>query len=132
MKEAAADATFQALSHIDRRRILDIVKSKPGCTVSEVVKHFDISRVAVMKHLKVLYAADLLIHEKVGRSRHLYFNMVTIQLIYDRWTDEFASFWGGQLADIKYKVENANTVEDGLKKSSLTPLKGKTLSKQLK
>lgn len=106
MNEEKADAVFQALSNSQRRQMLDIVKSAPGCTVSEVVKHFDTSRIAVMKHLNVLYEADLIVHEKVGRSRHLYFNMVPIQMIYDRWTDEYASFWSGQLADIKYAVEN--------------------------
>lgn len=114
MNEDQADGVFQALSNTHRRQILDIVKSQPGCTVSEVVKHFDTSRIAVMKHLNVLYQTDLIIHEKVGRSRHLYFNMVPIQIIYDRWTDEYASFWGGQLADIKYKIEsnsNAKNIE---------------------
>ena len=133
MKEETADAIFQALSNTDRRRILDIVKAQPGCTVSEVVKHFDTSRIAVMKHLNVLYEADLLIHEKLGRSRHLYFNMVPIQLIYDRWTDEYASFWGGQLADIKYRVEKINAEENPpkttAKVSSKTTLSKTALSK---
>ncbi len=105
MKSSEVDAVLQALSNADRRKILDLVKAQPGCTVSHVVKHFDTSRIAVMRHLNVLYETKLLTHEKVGRSRHLYLNIVPIQLIYDRWTDEYAGFWGGKLADIKYKVE---------------------------
>ena len=106
LDDTKADAVFQALAHSQRRKILDIVRAQPGCTVSEVVKEFDTSRIAVMKHLNVLYEADLLIHEKVGRSRHLYLNVVPIQLIHDRWSDDYAEFWSGKLADIKYAVEN--------------------------
>lgn len=105
MNEAETDALFQALSHPDRRKILDLVRSNPGCTVSSVTSQFDTSRIAIMRHLNVLYDCKLLLHEKIGRSRHLYLNIVPIQLIYDRWTDEYGSFWGGKLADIKYKVE---------------------------
>jgi DNA-binding transcriptional ArsR family regulator len=115
MNEARADAVFQALGNAQRRKILDIVRAKPGCTVSEVVKEFDTSRIAVMKHLNVLYEADLLLHEKVGRSRHLYLNVIPIQLIYDRWSDDYAEFWGGKLADLKYRVEGNNAVESQTK-----------------
>jgi len=106
LDENQADTVFQALAHAQRRKILDLVRANPGCTVSEVVKEFDTSRIAVMKHLNVLYEADLLIHEKLGRSRHLYLNVIPIQLIYDRWSDDYAEFWGGKLADIKYAVES--------------------------
>lgn len=105
METTEIDAVLQALANADRRKILDLVKADPGCTVSSVVKHFDTSRVAIMRHLNVLYDCKLLLNEKVGRSRHLYLNSVPIQLIYDRWTDEYGAFWGGQLADIKYRVE---------------------------
>ena len=106
LSEAKADLIFQALAHAQRRRILDIVRANPGCTVSDVVKEFDTSRIAVMKHLNVLYDADLVIHEKIGRSRYLYLNVIPIQLIYDRWSDQYGEFWGGKLADIKYAVES--------------------------
>ncbi|MFK7862638.1 MAG: ArsR/SmtB family transcription factor [Pseudohongiellaceae bacterium] len=105
MNTTETDAVLQALSHSDRRKILDIVRNEPGCTVSRVVEQFETSRVAIMRHLNVLYDCKLLLHEKVGRSRHLYLNIVPIQLIYDRWTDEYGSFWSGKMADIKYTVE---------------------------
>lgn len=105
MSEHSIDQTLQALSHADRRRILDIVGQTPGITVTEVASHFDTSRIAVMKHLRVLEAADLLIPEKDGRYRRLYINLVPIQLIYDRWTDDYSAFWSGHLADLKYRVE---------------------------
>ncbi len=108
MNEQKMDQVLQALSHSSRRKILDIVKQNPACSVSEVVKHFDTTRIAVMKHLRILEEADLLITEKQGRSRLLYQNLIPIQLIYDRWTDEYSAFWPGHVADLKYRVEEKN------------------------
>ena len=100
------DAVFQALSHESRRRILDIVKGMPGCSVNDVCKYFDISRIGVMKHLKILEAADLIISQKEGRTRELHFNAAPIQLIYDRWTTEYSAFWASHVTDIKFKAES--------------------------
>lgn len=105
MDSDQANLVFQALAHATRRQILDIVRAHPGCTVGEVAARFDTSRIAIMKHLKLLYESQLILTEKQGRTRLLYLNVMPIQLIYDRWTDEYAAFWGGQLADIKYAVE---------------------------
>ncbi len=99
------DAVFQALASEHRRKILDLAKSMPGCSVNDVCKYFDMSRIAVMKHLKVLEQADLLISQKSGRTRELYFNVVPIQLVYDRWTTEYSQFWASHVTDIKFKAE---------------------------
>ena len=55
------DAVFQALAHESRRRMLDIVKERPGIGVGELANEFDVSRIAVMKHLGVLEQASLLV-----------------------------------------------------------------------
>ena len=87
------DAVFQALANAHRRKILDVIKGMPGCSVNDVCKYFDMSRIAVMKHLRVLEQADLIVSQKSGRTRELYFNVVPIQLVYDRWTSEYSKFW---------------------------------------
>lgn len=106
MKPESMDAIFQALAHEARRRILDIVRDRPGCNVNDVAAHFDMSRIAVMKHLGVLEQANLLISEKQGRDRRMYINTVPIQQVYDRWTTEYSAMWAGALTAIKYKVES--------------------------
>lgn len=63
------------------------------------------SRIGVMKHLKVLVEAKLVISRKKGRTRELFFNAAPIQMIYDRWTDEYSAFWVTQAVDLKYRVE---------------------------
>lgn len=101
------DAVFAALASRPRRRILDILKTEPGCNVNCVAEFFEMGRIAVMKHLAVLEDANLVVSEKVGRERRLWFNPVPVQMIYDRWTSEFSAYWAGDLTRIKYRLENA-------------------------
>jgi predicted transcriptional regulator len=113
MKPESMDKVFQALAASARRDILDIVQARPGCNVTDVCRHFDVSRIAVMKHLNVLEQAGLLISEKEGRTRRLYFNAVPIQLIYERWTSEYSAMWAGKLTAFKYHVESKVQSEKG-------------------
>ncbi len=116
MKPDSMDAVFRALASETRRRILDIVKDQPGRNVNGVCTFFDMSRIAVMKHLRILEAADLIVSEKKGRSRRLYFNAVPLQMIYDRWTTEYSVFWAERLTDIKYRIESKRTNKPRRKK----------------
>ena len=108
MKPESMDKLFQALASEARRRILDIVRDQPGANVLEVTRHFDVSRIAIMKHLKVLEDAGLIVSEKEGRTRHLYFNVVPIQMIHERWTSEYSAMWAGALTTFKHRLENNN------------------------
>ena len=99
------NTVFQALAHSSRRRVLDLVKNRPGIGVGELASHFDVSRMTVMKHLAVLGDAELLISRKDGRTRRLYFNAVPIQMIHDRWSTEYSAYWSSTLTEIKYRVE---------------------------
>lgn len=108
MNSTSMDKSFHALASGPRRKILDIVSRQPGCNVNAVCKHFDVSRVAIMKHLNVLEEAGLLISEKHGRSRKLFFNAVPIQMIYERWTDQYSAMWAGKLTAFKQQIEDAS------------------------
>jgi predicted transcriptional regulator len=105
MNRDSMDDVFLALACSTRRKILDIVKDRPGCGVKHVATFFTMSRIAVMKHLRMLVRAELLVSEKVGRNRKLYFNCVPIQMIYDRWTTQYSSLWASRLTKVKYRVE---------------------------
>ncbi len=100
------DALFLALGHRDRRLLLDVVRNNPGCCVDDLLAHFQTSRVAVLKHIRCLERADLILSKKVGRHRRLYFNVVPIQFIYERWATEFSAFWASGLTALKYRVES--------------------------
>ncbi len=99
------DNVFRALAHRSRRRMLDIVKERPGIGVGTLASKFDVSRIAVMKHLAMIEAAGLVVSQKQGRVRKLYFNVAPIQMIHDRWTTEYSAYWAGHLTRIKYLAE---------------------------
>lgn len=100
---------FDALGHPTRRRILDLLRAAPGTTVGGLAEHFDTGRIAVMHHLKQLEDSGLVVSLKEGRVRQLFHNPVPIQLIYDRWTTEYAGFWASKMADVQYAVEQQST-----------------------
>jgi DNA-binding transcriptional ArsR family regulator len=105
MMPESMDRIFEALAHPVRRRVLDVLKDRSGCTVGEVCDYFEMSRIGVMKHLRILENADLVVSRKNGRKRELYFNPVPIQMIYNRWTSEFSSLWASGITQIKYRIE---------------------------
>jgi DNA-binding transcriptional ArsR family regulator len=100
------DLVFHALAHQTRRRILDLVRDHPGQGVGELAKAFDVSRIAIMNHLKVLEEAGLLVSQKDGRTRRLYINAMPIQAIHERWIDAFSEVWADRLSFIKQAAEH--------------------------
>ena len=103
------DAVFFALASEPRRRVLDVLKAEPGCNVNRVCEHFDseIGRFAVMKQLATLERAGLVINERNGREKRLWFNPAPIQWIHERWTSEFSAYWSARLTRLKYDAEGA-------------------------
>ena len=105
MADDDMDATLQALASASRRQMLDLVKAQPGVTVGALANRFEFSRVAVIKHLRVLEDANLVLSRREGRSRRLYFNAVPIQMIHERWTDEYSAYWSSRLIQLKFAAE---------------------------
>ena len=112
-RPASMDAVFRALGSPVRRRMLDVVKNRPGCSVNDVWGCFRISRIAVMKHLEVLAKAGLLHSRKVGRRRELYINVIPLRMIYDRWTTDYSALWAGELTAVKYRAEQKGGRHEG-------------------
>jgi DNA-binding transcriptional ArsR family regulator len=111
MDDRSLDAVFHALASSHRRRIVDVLKASPGANVNQVSTVItDIGRIAVLKHLAVLEGASLVISEKVGRERRLWFNPVPIQLIHERWTTDFSAHWAAQLTRLQYAAEGAEVI----------------------
>ena len=102
-------AIFHALAHETRRKIMDVLKARPGIGVGELAQEFDVTRIAVMNHLAVLETANLVVSEKEGRVRRLYLNAAPIQMINDRWLDDFTGHWARKLTGIKYAAEAAHS-----------------------
>jgi DNA-binding transcriptional ArsR family regulator len=84
------DPVWKALAEPHRRSILDRLRDGPK-TTGELVRPFDLSRFAVMKHLRVLERAALVVVRRRGRERWNYLNPVPIQTIYERWITPYAA-----------------------------------------
>lgn len=105
LDEDALDRVLGALAHRTRRQILDILAARPGTPVGEVAAHFDVSRIAVQKHLAALEDAQLVVGERHGRERRLWFNAVPLQLVHERWSERYRDFWTQRLTALKYASE---------------------------
>jgi DNA-binding transcriptional ArsR family regulator len=112
VNEQQLDAVFLALANSSRRQLMDLIAETPGCTLSQLQSVFDISRIGLMKHLQVLIDANLVIAEKQGRGRPLYLNAVPLQLIHERWSEQYRDFWANQLTRLKYAVESSTSSEE--------------------
>jgi DNA-binding transcriptional ArsR family regulator len=98
------DAVWGALSDTSRRHILDLLRVNP-MTTSELSSHFDFSRFAVMKHLKCLEKAGMVIVERRGRERVNHLNPIPIQSIYRRWISPFEALPADRLLRLKLVAE---------------------------
>jgi len=101
------DGVFHALAHETRRNILDHLRDTPGMAVGELAGKFDVTRIAVMNHLRVLTDAGLVSSRKEGRTRRLYLNAMPIQMIYERWIDGYSTHWLDRMSMIKQAAEMA-------------------------
>jgi DNA-binding transcriptional ArsR family regulator len=96
---------WRALANETRRQILDLLRKGPQ-TTGALVEHFpDLSRFAVMQHLKVLEQAELVVAVREGRERFNYLNPIPIQQLYDRWVKRYMQPWAAALTSLKDELE---------------------------
>jgi DNA-binding transcriptional ArsR family regulator len=102
------DRVFKALADPTRRYILDRLFERDGRTLTELESELEMTRFGVMKHLRVLEEADLVISQKKGREKLHFLNPVPIRLIHNRWIDKYTERRVTALADLKDKLENTS------------------------
>ena len=100
---------LKALGDETRRDILDLLHTRP-MTTGDVAAGFEMSRIAIMKHLKVLSEASLVISEKRGRERWHHLNIVPLREVYERWLDPERGRWAEALVGLKRRVEGRETM----------------------
>ncbi len=99
------DAIFRALADPSRRLLLDRLFVRDGQTLKDLESQLEMSRIGVMKHLRVLEAVGLVVSRKVGRTRLHYLNPVPIRAIHDRWIGKFTERRASALLDLKRQLE---------------------------
>src|SRR6267154_4839667 len=102
----AMDAVFRALADPTRRSLLDELFKEDGQTLSALEERLPMTRFGVMKHLKVLEKARLVVSKRRGREKLHFLNTVPIRLIHDRWVSKYAERWAAALSDLKQRLES--------------------------
>src|SRR3979411_2156480 len=100
------DTVFRALADPTRRSLLDELFREDGQTLSALEKRFSMTRFGVMKHLKQLEEAGLVVTERRGREKLHFLNPVPIRLVHDRWVSKYAEPWASALSGLKHRLEN--------------------------
>ena len=99
------DAVFRALADPTRRSLLDQLFKEDGQTLSALERRLPMTRIGVMKHLRVLEEARLVTTKRRGREKLHFLNAVPIRLVHDRWVSKYAEPWAAGLADLKRDLE---------------------------
>ena len=100
------DAVFKALADPTRRDLLDALFVRDGQTLTALEERVPMTRFGVMKHLKVLEEAGLVVTRRRGREKLHYLNPVPIRLIHDRWVSKYAEPWAAALTELKTQLED--------------------------
>jgi DNA-binding transcriptional ArsR family regulator len=99
------DHVFKALADPTRRLLLDRLYERDGRTLTELESQIEMTRFGVMKHLRVLEDAGLVLTRRSGREKLHFLNPVPIRLIHDRWIDKYTERYVSALADLKHELE---------------------------
>ena len=101
------DRVFKALADPTRRSLLDELFRQDGQTLGALEERCDMTRFGVMKHLRQLEEAGLVVTRRRGREKLHFLNPVPIRLIQDRWVGKYAEPWAAGLADLKKSLEDS-------------------------
>ncbi|HEY2160922.1 MAG TPA: helix-turn-helix domain-containing protein [Solirubrobacteraceae bacterium] len=104
-EEGSMDLVFKALADPTRRSLLDELFEEDGQSLSALEVRLPMTRFGVMKHLRVLEEAGLVVARKRGREKLHYVNPVPIRLIHDRWVSKYAEPWAAGLSELKTDLE---------------------------
>jgi uncharacterized protein YndB with AHSA1/START domain len=108
------DAVFKALADPTRRSLLDALYRQDGQTLSALERQMAMTRFGVMKHLRVLEEAGLVVTQRRGREKLHFLNPVPIRLVHDRWVSKYAEPWAAGLVALKRRLEEEG--EEGMEK----------------
>ena len=100
------DAVFRALADPSRRKLLDALFKLDGQTLGALERRLPMTRFGVMKHLRVLEQARLVVTQRRGREKLHFLNPVPIRLVHDRWVSKYAEPWAATLSDLKRNLED--------------------------
>jgi DNA-binding transcriptional ArsR family regulator len=110
------DQVFKALADSSRRYLLDLLFERDGQTLGELEAELSMTRFGVMKHLRVLEDAGLIVTERSGREKLHFLNAVPIRLIHERWIDKYREREVSALVGLKATLESRKCSRSGKKR----------------
>ncbi len=99
------DDVFKALADPTRRSLLDELFRQDGQTLTELEQRLPMTRFGVMKHLRLLEDAGLVVTMRRGREKLHFLNVIPIRLVHDRWVSKYAEPWAATLTGLKHQLE---------------------------
>jgi uncharacterized protein YndB with AHSA1/START domain len=105
------DEVFRALADPTRRSLLDELFKEDGQPLSALEARLPMTRFGVMKHLKLLEEAGLVVTRRRGREKLHFLNPIPIRLIHDRWVSKYTEPWVATLSDLKYRLEDKTMIK---------------------
>jgi uncharacterized protein YndB with AHSA1/START domain len=99
------DEVFRALADPTRRSLLDELFKQDGQTLTALEQRLPMTRIGVMKHLRLLEQAGLVTTQRRGREKLHFLNPVPIRLVHDRWVSKYAEPWAATLSGLKKRIE---------------------------
>src|ERR1051326_5979963 len=111
------DLVFKALADSTRRLLLDMLFARDGQTLTEIEQERERTRFGVMKHLRVLERAGLIVTRRAGREKLHYLNAVPIRQIHDRWIDKYTERHVSALLDLKDHLESKKCQQTSRKRA---------------
>jgi uncharacterized protein YndB with AHSA1/START domain/DNA-binding transcriptional ArsR family regulator len=103
------EAVFRALGAAPRRQLLDALFERDGQTLNALAGRMEMTRFGVMKHLRVLEQAGLVVTRRAGREKLHYLNPVPIRDLHDRWISKYAAPWVSALTALRDELEQPIT-----------------------
>jgi DNA-binding transcriptional ArsR family regulator len=104
-EDSEEELVFKALADPTRRFLLDQLYARDGRTLTDLESELEMTRFGVMKHLRLLEDAGLVVTRRSGREKLHFLNPVPIRLIHDRWIDKYTERRVSALADLKTQLE---------------------------
>ena len=111
------DRVFKALADPTRRFLLDRLFTRDGRTLTELESELEMTRFGVMKHLRVLERAGLIVTRRSGREKLHFLNPVPIRLIHDRWIDKYTERHVSALLELKDHLESKKCQQTSRKRA---------------
>lgn len=104
---------FQAIADPTRREIISLV-AQEAMHLNAIASHFEISRPAISKHIRILNECGLITIRQVGRERFCSARLQKLKEVSD-WTAQYSDFWDQKLNALQKKL----AAEKQVKKSNL-------------